>query len=61
MKNLDRKSFLKKSAAVGIGGTLAMGFPTVLMGKPNETINFAVVGVRSRGKAHDHFSELLEK
>ncbi len=52
MKKIDRKSFLKKSAAVGLGGSMVMGFPTILFGKPNETINFAVVGVRSRGKAH---------
>tara|TARA_R110000868_G_scaffold1211_2_gene9340 strand:+ start:61066 stop:62397 length:1332 start_codon:yes stop_codon:yes gene_type:complete len=52
MKNLDRKTFLKRTTTVGIGGAMALGFPSILKGKPNETINFAVVGIRSRGKAH---------
>lgn len=52
MDKLDRRSFIKKSTTVGIGSALAFGFPAILKGKPNETINFAVVGVRSRGKAH---------
>ena len=49
---MDRKTFIKKSTAAGIGGAFAIGAPSILMGKPNDTINFAVVGVRSRGKAH---------
>lgn len=60
MRQLDRRAFLKKSTIAGIGGTLAFGFPTILKGKPNETINFAVVGVRSRGKAHAEAVAKLE-
>lgn len=51
MKNLDRRTFIKNSAITGFGGTLALSFPGILKGSPNETINFAVAGVRSRGKA----------
>lgn len=51
MKKLDRRTFIKNSAITGIGGALALSFPGILKGSPNETVNFAVVGVRSRGKA----------
>jgi predicted dehydrogenase len=52
MSKLDRRTFIKKSAIAGIGGGVLLSSPTILAGSPNETINFAVVGIRSRGKAH---------
>ncbi|HBX66648.1 MAG TPA: oxidoreductase, partial [Balneolaceae bacterium] len=51
MSTLDRRTFLKNTAISGIGGAMALSFPGILKGSPNETINFAVAGVRSRGKA----------
>lgn len=48
---MDRKTFIKKSTAAGLGGAFVLGAPTILAGSPNETLNFAVAGVRSRGKA----------
>ncbi|MEX2604816.1 MAG: Gfo/Idh/MocA family oxidoreductase [Gracilimonas sp.] len=51
MKKLDRRTFIKNSTITGVGGALALSFPGILKGSPNETINFAVAGVRSRGKA----------
>lgn len=51
MSKLDRRTFLKNSALTGVGGAMALSFPGILKGSPNETINFAVAGVRSRGKA----------
>lgn len=57
---MDRKTFIKKSVIGGVGGTMAIGFPAVLKGSPNETLNFAVVGVRSRGKAHAEATKYLE-
>ncbi|MEX0719484.1 MAG: Gfo/Idh/MocA family oxidoreductase [Balneolaceae bacterium] len=51
MKNMNRRTFIKNSAIVGIGSTAALSFPGILKGSPNETLNFAVAGVRSRGKA----------
>ena len=52
MKNLNRRDFIKKSTAAGLGGSMVLSFPGILKGKPNETLNFAVVGIRSRGQAH---------
>jgi predicted dehydrogenase len=57
---VDRKDFIKKTTAAGFGGTLLLATPTLLVGKPNESINFAVVGVRSRGKAHAEAIKELE-
>ncbi len=57
---MDRKAFLKKSAATGLGGALALSFPNIIVGKPNNRLNVAVVGVRSRGKAHVEAVEKVE-
>ena len=48
---MDRKTFIKKSTTAGLGGAFVLGAPSILAGSPNETLNFAVAGVRSRGKA----------
>ncbi len=60
MKNLDRRTFLKKTTTAGLGGAMALGFPGILKGSPNERLNFAVVGVRSRGKAHAEAIQQVE-
>ncbi len=57
---MDRKTFIKKSVIGGVSGTVALGFPAILKGSPNEMLNFAVVGVRSRGKAHAEATKYLE-
>jgi predicted dehydrogenase len=56
MKSINRRDFLKKTSLAGAG--LALGATAMttesygrIMGA-NERMNFAVVGVRSRGKAH---------
>ena len=54
MESMDRRGFLKKSAAVTAG--LAVGAPSFkkvyAKESANDTINIAVVGIRSRGSAH---------
>ncbi len=49
--SINRRRFIKKSMAASAG--LAIGAPAYIKGyaknKPNETINVAVVGIRSRG------------
>jgi len=51
MKSINRRGFLKKSAVATTG--LMVSAPVVKKGfaknSPNETINVAVVGIRSRG------------
>lgn len=54
MENIDRRSFLKKSSVATAGAFV--GKP--ILGQvskpksPNDTINVAVIGIRSRGKEH---------
>jgi predicted dehydrogenase len=52
MKQLDRRTFLKTSGAAGL--TAAAPFVSRAWGSsgPNDAINVAVIGVRSRGAAH---------
>jgi len=54
MKSVNRRGFLKKSAVATAG--LIVAAPAVKKGwaknSPNETINIAVTGIRSRGGAH---------
>jgi len=45
---MDRKTFIKKTA---LAGTMLMGAPAILKAGRNEVVNFAVAGIRSRGKA----------
>jgi len=61
MKSLDRRSFLKKAGTSAVG--LAAAGPWVTSGlsqnSPNETINVAVMGIRSRGSAHaENFAKM---
>lgn len=54
MKPLKRRNFIKKSVLLSAGA--AFGGPTYIKGfsqnRPSDTINVAVVGIRSRGRAH---------
>jgi predicted dehydrogenase len=52
MKQLDRRTFLKTSGAAGL--TAAAPFVSRAWGSsgPNDMVNVAVIGVRSRGAAH---------
>lgn len=51
MESIDRRGFIKKSVAASVG--FAAGAPAYIKGyarnKPNEVINVAVAGIRSRG------------
>ena len=54
MKNIDRRGFLKNSAAAS--AALIAGLPAVnksfAKNSPSDTVNIAVIGIRSRGKSH---------
>ena len=53
MKNLDRRSFIRKSTAASAGAMVSpyiFGRPA--RKGPNSTIRVAVIGIRSRGKDH---------
>jgi len=54
MKNIDRRSFLKKSTVVSAAVMVSKPeiSQTPRQNSPNDTINIAVIGIRSRGKAH---------
>lgn len=60
MVNIDRRSFIKKSSAVSAG--VIVSAPLVQNSfantNANETINIAVIGIRSRGK--DHYRALAK-
>ena len=60
MENIDRRSFLKRSSVATAGAFV--GSPMInLTSKqksPNDTVNVAVIGIRSRGK--DHYRALAE-
>ena len=55
MQALNRRSFLKKSAVSTVG--IAAGAPAIAKGmaqhSPNDTINVAVAGIRSRGMVYN--------
>ena len=54
MNDIDRRDFVKKTTAVGLG-VLAAKNPSslgILRGSPNETVRVAVIGVNSRGLVH---------
>ena len=52
MENIDRRSFLKKSGVATAGAFVSSPvinqFP--VKKSPNDTINVAVIGIRSRGR-----------
>ena len=54
MKSINRRGFLKKSAAASAG--VMIGSPIIkksfAKNSPNETINIAVVGIKGRGVSH---------
>ena len=60
MENIDRRSFLKKSSVATAGafvGSPMINLPSKQK-SPNDTINVAVIGIRSRGK--DHYRALAK-
>ncbi len=60
MNNLDRRSFIKKSTAASASVIVSAPFiqPSIGKQKASDTINIAVIGIRSRGK--DHIRALAE-
>lgn len=60
MENIDRRSFLKKSGAATAGAVVSSPFITGVSKKqsPGDTLNVAVIGIRSRGK--DHYRALAQ-
>jgi predicted dehydrogenase len=54
MENINRRSFLKKSTVASAGVMISKSAVAGVHRKnsPNETLNIAVIGIRSRGKAH---------
>jgi len=53
MKNLNRRTFVKKSSVASAG--IIMSAPMInnsIAGSANDTVNVAVIGIRSRGKSH---------
>ena len=60
MHNLDRRSFIKKSTAATASVIVSAPFIQASIGKQkaSDTINVAVIGIRSRGK--DHYRALAK-
>ena len=60
MKNIDRRSFLKKSTVVSaaVMASKPVISQTSRQSSPNDAINIAVIGIRSRGK--DHYRALAK-
>jgi predicted dehydrogenase len=60
MGNIDRRSFLKKSSAATAGAFVSSPLMNQASWKksPNDTINVAVIGIRSRGR--DHYRALVK-
>ena len=48
MKNLSRRSFLKSSAAAGVG---VVFIPNLISAAPSDQLRFAMIGVGGRGQA----------
>jgi len=55
MESLDRRAFMKKSAASAAGVMVAAPavIPDLAARSPNDTVNVAVVGIRSRGLTYN--------
>jgi predicted dehydrogenase len=60
MRNINRRKFLKQSTAVSTGVLVSLPIMKNSFAKnsPNDTINVAVIGIRSRGK--DHYNALAK-
>lgn len=60
MPNIDRRSFIKKSSAASASVIVSVPFVQGAMAntKASDTINIAVIGIRSRGK--DHYRALAK-
>ncbi len=59
MKSINRRNFIKDTSIASTG--TAIGLPIIaksLSGSPNESVNVAVIGIRSRGK--DHYRSLAQ-
>lgn len=52
MQSIDRRSFIKKTSVASASVMVAAPFVHQSNAKANETINIAVIGIRSRGKDH---------
>ena len=52
MKNLNRRTFVKKSTVASAGVLLSTPFIKSSMAASNDTVNVAVIGIRGRGRAH---------
>jgi len=52
MKNLNRRTFVKKSTVASAGIMLSAPFIKNSMASANDTVNVAVIGIRGRGRAH---------
>ena len=53
MKNIERRTFIKQVTAASSGAIMSVPFIQNSVTKsPNETVNIAVIGIRSRGKDH---------
>lgn len=60
MKNMDRRLFIRKTGAATVGamvGSQVLGQSSKLY-SPNDTVNVAVIGIRSRGR--DHYRALAQ-
>ena len=60
MKDINRRKFLKQTTAISAGVMVSLPIMKKSFAKnsPNDTINIAVVGIRSRGK--DHYKALAK-
>lgn len=60
MPNIDRRSFIKKSSAASASVLVSAPFVqhAVANTKANDTVNIAIIGIRSRGK--DHYRALAK-
>ena len=54
MKSINRRSFIKQTGAVSSGLIIGLPFAgkSFAQSSPNDTINVAVIGIRSRGMDH---------
>ncbi len=60
MENIDRRTFVKKStvATAGVMMSAPLIHNSMANNSSNDTVNIAVIGIRSRGK--DHYRALAK-